>query len=55
VYCDPPYQSTKRYETDFDNNAFWEWVRETTPKVKALYVSEYEAPDDFKCIWQKDT
>ena len=52
VYCDPPYASTKKYESDFDNDAFWEWARHTSKKVKKLYVSEYDAPDDFECIWQ---
>ena len=52
VYCDPPYASTKKYETDFDNAKFWEWARKTSKKVKKLFVSEYEAPDDFKCVWQ---
>lgn len=52
VYCDPPYASTKKYETDFDNAKFWEWARKTSKKVKKLFISEYEAPDDFKCVWQ---
>lgn len=52
VYCDIPYRSTKRYETDFDHDAFWEWARNAVKKVKKLYVSEYDAPDDFECIWQ---
>lgn len=54
IYCDPPYASTKKYETDFDNNAFWDWVRKTSKKVKRIYVSEYEAPEDFECIWQME-
>ena len=54
VYCDPPYASTKKYESDFNNDAFWEWAREASKKVKKLYVSEYDAPSDFKCIWQMD-
>ena len=54
VYCDPPYASTKKYESDFDNNAFWEWARKASKKAKKLYVSEYDAPDDFECIWQMD-
>ena len=54
VYCDPPYASTKKYESDFDNDAFWEWARQTSKKVKKLYVSEYDAPSDFKCIWQME-
>lgn len=52
VYCDPPYASTKKYESDFDNDAFWEWVRNDSKKCKHMYVSEYEAPEDFKCVWQ---
>ena len=54
VYCDPPYASTKKYESDFNNDAFWEWAREASKKVKKLYVSEYDAPSDFKCIWQME-
>ena len=54
VYCDPPYASTKKYESDFDNDAFWEWAREASKKVKNLYISEYDAPDDFECIWQME-
>jgi DNA adenine methylase len=54
VYCDPPYASTKKYETDSDNDAFWEWARQISKKVKKLYVSEYDAPNDFECIWQME-
>ena len=54
VYCDPPYAMTKRYISDFNNDAFWEWAREASKKVKKLYISEYDAPSDFKCIWQMD-
>lgn len=56
IYCDPPYANTKKYETDFDNNAFWEWVREIKrmyPRCE-IYISEYNAPSDFKCIWQRN-
>lgn len=52
VYCDPPYASTKKYESDFDNDAFWEWARKASKKVKHLYISEYDAPDDFECVWE---
>ena len=34
VYCDPPYAMTKRYISDFNNDAFWEWAREASKKVK---------------------
>lgn len=55
IYADPPYASSKRYETDFDNATFWQDMRNICRKSKAkVYVSEYEAPVDFKCVWQKD-
>lgn len=56
IYCDPPYADTKKYETDFDNNTFWEWVREMKGMYPGceIYISEYNAPSDFKCIWQKE-
>ena len=53
VYCDPPYAGTKKYESDFDNAAFWEWAREQYRRGVYVYVSEYTAPSDFKCIWMK--
>lgn len=55
IYCDPPYANKKRYESDFNNAEFWDWARMMSkmPNVH-LYVSEYEAPFDFECIWSKD-
>lgn len=55
VYCDPPYANTKKYATDFDNERFWDWCRElieTKENIKLL-ISEYNAPEDFVCIWSK--
>lgn len=55
VYCDPPYANTKKYANDFDNNRFWDWCRElieTKENIKLL-ISEYNAPEDFVCIWSK--
>lgn len=52
IYCDPPYALTKKYESDFDHIKFWDWVREMSKNGHYVYVSEYTAPDDFKCIWQ---
>lgn len=51
VYCDPPYQGTgAAYNNGFDNGKFWEWVRTRNYQV---YVSEYNAPEDFVSIWSK--
>lgn len=50
VYCDPPYANTNRYGLNgsrFDNEAFWEWARHCRQPV---FISEYEAPEDFICI-----
>ena len=52
IYCDPPYADTKKYESDFDHARFWDWVRNLSKNGMYVYVSEYNAPDDFKCIWQ---
>lgn len=51
VYADPPYLGTKGYHgLNFDHTAFYDWVR---TRDYPVYFSEYSAPDDFVCIWQK--
>lgn len=53
IYCDPPYKGTTKYSINsFDHNEFWDWCRKVS-KDNWLFVSEYNAPDDFKCIWNK--
>ena len=49
IYCDPPYESTKKYQfgNDFDYAEFWNWFR-TCPY--SIYVSSYTAPEDIKPI-----
>ena len=55
VYCDPPYEGTSKYKVDnFDHEMFWQWCREMAIKGHALFVSEYNAPTDFECVWQKE-
>ena len=54
IYCDPPYESTKAYESDFNHKKFWDWVRKMSAMGHYVYVSEYTAPSDFKCIWSKE-
>ena len=55
VYCDPPYRGTTGYGVDFDSDVFFQWVRTLTREGNSVFVSEYEAPDDFKCVWEKET
>lgn len=55
IYCDIPYRNTDGYnfsdENGFDYNAFYEWCGKQTELV---IVSEYNMPDDFICIAQKE-
>lgn len=53
VYCDPPYAGTTGYATSFDSCRFWEWCRDITEDGQTVYISEYAAPSDFKCVWEK--
>jgi DNA adenine methylase len=55
VYCDPPYEGTTKYANDFDHNLFWNWVRNIIKQGHTVFVSEYNAPSDFVCVWQKET
>ena len=53
VYCDPPYAATTKYRDGFDHEKFWEWCREQSKAGHQVFISEYNAPNDFKCIWEK--
>ena len=55
IYCDPPYKNTTKYSTkNFPYELFYDWCRELS-KNNIVLVSEYNMPDDFKCIWKKTT
>lgn len=55
IYCDPPYNDTTSYKTGaFDTDKFWQWCRDKVKEGYKVFVSEYNAPDDFECVWQKD-
>lgn len=53
IYCDPPYQSTTGYKTKFDHMAFFNWCRYQSSQGHTVYLSEYEAPSDFTCVYAK--
>lgn len=54
IYCDPPYENTAKYSTGaFDNTAFWQWCRDKADEGHLVYISEYQAPDDFIELWEK--
>ena len=53
IYCDPPYQGTTGYTYNFNHDAYWDKVRKWSIDNIVL-CSEYQAPDDFVVIYQKD-
>lgn len=55
IYCDLPYKSTTKYKVEeFNYDKFWKWAKDMTLKGHKVFVSEYEAPKEFECIWQKE-
>ena len=54
IYCDPPYSNSTKYNQYFDHQIFWQWCRDVSIEGHSVFVSEYNAPDDFKCIWEKE-
>ena len=58
IYCDPPYQGTTQYSKqivgEFNTYEFWNTIREWS-KDNKVFISEYQAPEDFKCIWKQET
>ena len=55
IYCDPPYCSTTRYTgvDPFNTIEFWDWCSKMVIKGHSVFVSEYTAPDDWNCVWEK--
>lgn len=54
IYCDPPYKDTTKYKDSFDHDKFYSWCREKHAEGHKIFVSEYQMPDDFICVWSKD-
>lgn len=55
IYCDIPYRGTTKYVTDsFPYEEFYDWVK-IASENNIVLISEYSMPDDFTCIWQKET
>ena len=55
IYCDIPYIETTIYkanEEHFDHDKFYKWVREMELKGHQIFISEYQAPTDFSCVWE---
>ena len=55
IYCDIPYRGTTKYQTDdFPYEEFYDWVKAASVNNIVL-ISEYSMPEEFTCIWQKET
>lgn len=57
VYCDPPYANTTTYNgtSDFDSSQFWVTMRQWASDGAIVFVSEYAAPDPWRCVWETAT
>ena len=53
IYCDPPYAATTKYRDGFNHEEFWDWCRQQSKADHQVFISEYNAPKDFTCIWKK--
>lgn len=53
VYCDPPYENTQKYSNEFDHKKFWAWCDKMVELGNTVFVSEYNAPENWKCVWSK--
>jgi DNA adenine methylase len=56
VYCDPPYKDTKQYaySKQFDYEEFYNQCRKLHNMGHKVFISEYQMPDDFKCVWEME-
>jgi len=50
VYCDPPYQNTLKYHTDFDHDKFWSVMNEWSETGALVLISEQTAPDGWEPV-----
>lgn len=54
LYCDPPYAKTTKYSSGaFDSAEFFNWCRKKRDEGHLVFVSEYEAPEDFIVVAEK--
>lgn len=52
IYCDPPYKNTTEYRDKFDHDKFYEWCRNKQKEGHIVFLSEYQAPDDFELVFE---
>lgn len=56
IYADPPYKNTAQYvfSKDFNHDEFYDWCKKMVNEGHTLFISEYNMPDDFECVWHRD-
>lgn len=54
IYCDPPYLSTTGYKDAINHDEFWAWCDRLVWDGHTVFVSEYEAPYGWECVWEKE-
>lgn len=54
IYCDPPYLGSTGYKSKFDHQYFWNWCDQEVDRGNTVYVSEYNAPSNWQCIFEKE-
>lgn len=54
IYCDPPYKGTTGYQNRIDHKEFFDWCRDKVGQGHKVFVSEYEAPEDFVPVWETE-
>jgi len=54
IYCDPPYAGTTGYKDSVEHSQFWDWCSEMG-KGNTILVSEYDAPEGWIPMWEKET
>lgn len=55
IYCDPPYEGVAKYKYSINHEEFWDWCRLKARDGHRVFISEYNAPEDFICVWEKET
>lgn len=53
VYCDPPYEGTTKYKSQFSHEVFWCWCEGLIDSGCRVFVSEYNAPEGWVTVWEK--
>ena len=54
--CDIPYAQTKKYDVskNFDYESFYIWCMEMARRGHKVFISEYQMPQEFRCVWEKE-